>query len=207
MRWLFEARKRYGLSVLNYVATSNHIHLLALDRGRETISKSMQLVSGRTAQAFNLRKKRKGAFWEDRYHATAVETNHHLVACLTYIDLNMVRAGVVAHPSGWEVGGYAEMLAGGESISITDYGALMGLLSIDSIVTLRELREKWVAEALARAEMGREGKWTESVAVGSEDFVGRIRTKLGLRAKGRRVSGMEGDYTLREPQELLGFKS
>jgi len=32
-----------------------------------------------SAQEFNQRKKRKGAFWEDRYHATALETNHHLV--------------------------------------------------------------------------------------------------------------------------------
>ena len=26
IRWLYEARKRYGLCVLNYMATSNHIH-------------------------------------------------------------------------------------------------------------------------------------------------------------------------------------
>ena len=31
MDWLFEARKRFGLSVLNYMVTSNHIHLLVLD--------------------------------------------------------------------------------------------------------------------------------------------------------------------------------
>ncbi len=28
LRWVFEAKKRYGLSVLDYVVTSNHIHLL-----------------------------------------------------------------------------------------------------------------------------------------------------------------------------------
>jgi len=72
MSWLFEAKKRYGLRILDYVATSNHIHLLVLDGGeREIIPRSMQLVAGRTAQEFNQRKKRKGAFWEDRYHATA----------------------------------------------------------------------------------------------------------------------------------------
>jgi len=43
---------------------------------------------------------RKGAFWEDRYHATAVEKERHLIRCMIYIDLNMVRAGVVDHPSG-----------------------------------------------------------------------------------------------------------
>jgi len=80
MSWLFEAKKRYRLRVLNYMATPNHIHLLVLDSGeRDVIPKSMQLISGRTSQEFNQRKKRKGAFWEDRYHATAVETDHHLV--------------------------------------------------------------------------------------------------------------------------------
>ncbi len=31
IRWLFEARKRYGICVLNYMVTSNHIHLLVVD--------------------------------------------------------------------------------------------------------------------------------------------------------------------------------
>ncbi len=34
VRWLFEAKKRYGLCILNYVATSNHVHLLVQDSGR-----------------------------------------------------------------------------------------------------------------------------------------------------------------------------
>jgi len=102
IHWLFEAKKRYGLVILDYTVTSNHIHLLVVDDGdRDTIPKSIQLVAGRSAQEYNQRKKRKGAYWEDRYHATAVETGEHLLRCLVYIDLNMVRVGVVSHPSEW----------------------------------------------------------------------------------------------------------
>ena len=108
--WLFEARRRFGLSVLNYTVTSNHIHLVVRDNGdRDVIPKSIQLIAGRTGQEFNLRKKRKGAYWEDRYHATAVEIGRHLAQCLVYIDLNMVRAGVVKHHSQWPFGGYNEI--------------------------------------------------------------------------------------------------
>lgn len=32
LHWLFEARKRYKLCILDYMATSNHIHLLVMDR-------------------------------------------------------------------------------------------------------------------------------------------------------------------------------
>jgi len=34
VRWLFEARKRFGLCVLNYQVTCNHVHLLVQDRNR-----------------------------------------------------------------------------------------------------------------------------------------------------------------------------
>ncbi len=94
-RWLqllFEARKRYGLTILNYIVTSNHIHLILSDTGHgDTISKSIQYIAGRVGQEYNQRKNRKGAFWQDRYHATAIESGEHLWKCLVYIDLNMVR--------------------------------------------------------------------------------------------------------------------
>ena len=56
--WLFEARKRFGLSILNYTITSNHIHLLVRDTGNDVIPKSRQLIAGRTAQEYNQRKGR-----------------------------------------------------------------------------------------------------------------------------------------------------
>ncbi len=52
----------------------------------------MQLIAGRTAQEYNQRRAMQGAFWEDRYHATAIEHDEHLQRCVVYIDLNMVRA-------------------------------------------------------------------------------------------------------------------
>lgn len=52
-----------------------------VDEGdRDVIPKSMQLVAGRTGQEYNQRKCRKGGFWEDRYHATAVERGALLIS-------------------------------------------------------------------------------------------------------------------------------
>jgi putative transposase len=88
MYWLFEAKKRFGLCVLNFTVTSNHVHLLIYDtgNGNETIPKSIQLVAGKTGQEFNSRKGRNGAFWQDRYHATAVATDDHLIRCMVISD-------------------------------------------------------------------------------------------------------------------------
>ena len=82
---------------------------LVFDQGNNEIARSMQLIAGRTAQEYNTRKNRLGGFWQDRYHATAVQSDTHLQQCLTYIDLNMVRAGVVKQPASWPYGGYAEI--------------------------------------------------------------------------------------------------
>ena len=43
LHWLPEAKKRYGLCVLGYMVTSNHVHLLVKDTGSNVIAESMQL--------------------------------------------------------------------------------------------------------------------------------------------------------------------
>ncbi len=78
--------------ILNYSVTSNHIHLIVLGGNeRDVIPNSIKLIAGRTGQEFNQHKNRKGAFWEDRYHATAIESGDHLLRCLVYIDLHPVK--------------------------------------------------------------------------------------------------------------------
>jgi REP-associated tyrosine transposase len=67
--------------VLNYVVTYDHIHLVVKDTGANIIAESMQLIAGRTAQEFNQHKGKQGAFWEDRYHATAIESEEYLHRC------------------------------------------------------------------------------------------------------------------------------
>mgnify|MGYP000863236323 CR=1 FL=1 len=201
LQWLFEARKRYGLCILNYMVTSNHIHLLVADGGgREVIPKSLQLIAGRTGQEYNQRKNRNGAFWEDRYHATAVSSDHHLIQCMVYIDLNMVRAGAVNHPSEWNFGGYNEIHKPHERYALIDCNRLMDLLHFSSIDDLRSFHKESVERVLREKNYVREGRWTESIAVGSKSFVEDIKAKLSIRAKGRQVVESSGAHQLRDAQ-------
>jgi len=130
-RWLCAARTRYGLCVLDYATTANSIHPLVRDQGQGDIAASMQLIAGRTAQPFDRRKGGGGTFWEDRYHATAVETGAHLARSLVYIDLDMVRAGVVEHPAQWEVVGYHEIQRQRRRYGIVDRQALADTLGVE----------------------------------------------------------------------------
>jgi putative transposase len=200
-RWLFEAKKRFGLSVLNYVVTSNHIHLLVKDTGPEVIAQSMQLIAGRTGQEYNQRKNRQGAFWEDRYHATAIEADEHLHRCVVYIDLNMVRAGAIKHPSEWEHSGYCEIQEPPKRYGVIDLRELSALCGFAEVADFQRAHRQWVEEALARELVVREDRWSEAIAVGSFTFVDKLKSELGFKAVHREVTEVTGTYILREPSE------
>ena len=91
---LREMTRKYAVDVLDYMITSNHIHLILWSRTVGAISSGMQFLQGTCAQDYNRRKKREGSFWRDRYHTTLIQNGSHLCRCLIYVDLNMVRAGV-----------------------------------------------------------------------------------------------------------------
>jgi len=198
--WLYEAKKRYGLSVLNYIVTSNHIHLLLFDAGKRVISDSMQLIAGRTAQEYNKRKTRKGAFWEDRYHATAVDSNAYLLHCMVYIDLNMVRAGVVSHPSQWPDSGYHDIQTPPKRKRIVDTHQLMELCDVKNYELFQELHRQRITEALQHDRLQREPCWSESIAVGSEAFVKNTKEQLQSRGDSRECQPVGDKYQLKEPE-------
>jgi putative transposase len=207
MDWLFEARKRFGLKVLNYIVTSNHIHLLVMDdiSGRNVIPDSIQLIAGRTGQEFNRRKNRKGAFWEDRYHATAVQCGGHLIQCMTYIDLNMVRAGVVKHPSEWEFSGYHEIQNPRRRYRIIDHETIMSLFELSDLDHLKSVHHQWVIDAMKHSHMTRQEQWTGSIAVGDKVFLETMKEGLKNSIKGRKIVEVEsGVFQLREAQAGYG---
>ena len=197
---MYEAKKRYGLDVLNYNITSNHIHLLvAGDNERDTIPDSIRLIAGRTGQEFNQRKSRKGAFWEDRYHATAVESGEHLIKCIVYIDLNMVRAGVVNHPSEWPYSGYIEIQNPKRKNILINYKKLINLLGFSSYEDFKRYHSTWVDSYLEDGRNIHDDKWTKSIAVGSNGFVDKIKSLMGARAIGRKTIEAGDSYQLKEP--------
>jgi len=158
----------------------------------------MQLISGRTAQEFNKRHSRTGAFWEDRYHATAVQTNEHLARCLVYIDLNMVRAGEVSHPEEWSCSGYHEAKNPRRRGARLDNERLCSVFGFDSIEAFINAREIWISKQLRAGQLRRESFWTESVAVGNLEYALKMKRALAFNNPGRRAT-LEGEcYAVRE---------
>lgn len=94
-RWQ-EAAARLGVAVHAYVVMSNHVHLLATPQSEQALPLFMQDVGRGYVRRFNLRHGRTGTLWEGRYRSTVIDTDRYMLACMAYIDLNPVRADMVA---------------------------------------------------------------------------------------------------------------
>lgn len=91
---LEENAKKFDVAVHAYVLMSNHFHLLATPQTADGLPKMMQAVGRSYVRYFNDRNQRSGTLWEGRYKSTLIQTDRYLLACMAYMDLNPVRAGL-----------------------------------------------------------------------------------------------------------------
>ncbi len=133
----------------------------------------MHLVTGATAKRYNVRKERTGSMWEHPFHCTAVENGRHLLNCLVYINMNMVRAGAVTHPREWKWCSHDELLGQRQRYRILNRDRLLECLGAGNTESLAEWYEENLARRMQAGQMVREAHWSESLAVGSQPFVMR----------------------------------
>jgi putative transposase len=214
------ARKRYVMRlwqasrlfrtvrILDYVVTSNHVHLLTWVPRMHDLSAMMGWLQGATASDGNRRLGREGAFWRGRFHPTLVETGSHLSRCLFYLDLNLVRAGAVDHPRQWRSGGYHELAGRRKRYRIIDLDLLLSLLPSPDETAFREWYERTLTQLCLEGGGLREPHWSGAFAVGSRSWLsglaggdGRLQDYIRPPA-GTLVAGQEATCILSPPQSL-----
>ena len=177
--------RRFKVDVLNYTITSNHIHLLFWVRKGTELSRAMQFVQGEFGQYYNKRKSREGAFWRDRYHSTLIESGEHLARCLFYIDLNMVRAGVVAHPAEWAHGGHRELAGTRQRYRLINLSRLIKCLGHEDgdVEAFHRWYTDTLTDKLAAGRQVREPYWSQAFAVGERMWLEDIYKQFNFKRK------------------------
>lgn len=107
---LADNAQKFAVAVHAYVLMDNHFHLLATPATAEALPLMMQAVGRSYVRYFNQRHGRTGTLWEGRYRSTLIQTERYLLACMVYIDLNPVRAAMVAQPAAWPWSSHAHYL-------------------------------------------------------------------------------------------------
>ena len=82
-------------------------------------------------------------------YRTDIETGEYLLRCLLYVDLNMVRAGVVSYPEQWRHGESNEIQHPRRKNILIDYETLSRLSGFDNFESFQSAHGRWVQSALS----------------------------------------------------------
>ena len=179
---LYNASRHFKVSILNYIITSNHIHILLYSVHAKHISDFMHYLQGNAARDYNRRKKREGAFWRGRYHPTMIQSGEHLGKCLFYLDMNMVRAGVCKHPDEWRNSGYHELCGERQRYTIIDKERLIKCLASGTFKVFKAWYKATIKVTLESYgnNYQREPLWSESLAVGDYNWIENLKELSGI---------------------------
>jgi putative transposase len=105
---LRELKEALGIKVYAYCLMTNHVHLL-LAPGESTsgLGQLMKVLAGRMTRYRNKVEGRTGTLWESRYKSSVVQSDTYLLACSRYIELNPVRAQMVARAEDYRWSSFA----------------------------------------------------------------------------------------------------
>ena len=101
---------KYQVAIHAYVLMDNRFHLLATPDTSDGLASMMQAVGRSYVRYFNDRTGRTGTLWEGRFRSTLIEANRYLLACMAYIDLHPVRAGMVHAPQDYPWSSHAHCI-------------------------------------------------------------------------------------------------
>ena len=180
LHWLEESARACGCAIHAYALMTNHVHLLLTPKEDGAPSRLMQSLGRRYVQYANRFYRRTGSLWEGRYKSSVVQAEGYLLACQRYIELNPVRAGMVADPGQYRWSSYRANGLGGTDVRLSPHERYCALGGED--------RERQAAyRALFRPELDAEAvddirkALQLGMPVGSERFAEMICGRLGIR--------------------------
>ena len=177
---LDENARKFGVALHSYVLMGNHFHVLATPSTDTGVPLMMQAVGRQYVRYFNDRQGRSGTLWEGRYRSTLIESERYLLACMAYIDLNPVRAGLVAEARSYPWSSHAHYIGLKTDPLVTPHSLLwtLGNTPFAREVAYAELVQGGIdpAEQQALTSSALSG-W----ALGEQDFVADLKKRSARR--------------------------
>ena len=118
---LQEASIRCGFRIHAYVLMTNHFHVMATGETAGSIPRAMQAIGRRYVPYFNRRYSRTGTLFEGRYRSILLGDERYWYACLRYVEMNPVRAGLVETPDLYRWSSYRAHALGIRNAVLTEH--------------------------------------------------------------------------------------
>jgi putative transposase len=185
LRNLHEWKQRYEVEVHAWCLMTNHVHLVLTPRQQDKgISGLMRRLSARQGRYVNRLERRLGTLWCGRFHSSIIDTDTYLLACLRYVELNPVRAGIVSRPADYAWSSHRERMGLSPPVLLDADPATM--LLGESIAHRRRAYAQYLCTAAdtAEEELIRSSVHRNQLTGGSS-FVSEIEQRTGLRIENR----------------------
>ncbi len=179
---LLEASRQYKVAIHSYVLMTNHVHLLATPQDDTGLPLMMQQVGRSYVRLFNKQYERTGTLFEGRYKSTLIQTERYLLACMVYIDLNPVRAAMVALPQDYGWSSYGHYIGTRSDLLVTPHPQVW---SLGNTPYAREAAYKELVQAGVSAvdTQALTNTALRSWALGDEVFLASLETSTQRRVR------------------------
>ena len=127
LRYLHKFSLEAGCAVHAYCLMTNHVHMLLTPKAANACAVLMKSLGQHYVQYVNRVHDRTGTLWEGRYRSCLAESERYVLACYRYIELNPVRAGLVAHPRDYLWSSYRANAQGRKDSVLVPHAAFLGL--------------------------------------------------------------------------------
>ncbi|MBU6485356.1 MAG: transposase [Betaproteobacteria bacterium] len=176
---------RFDCSLHAYVLMTNHVHMLLTPHDAKGMSLLMKHLSQRYVQYVNKVYGRTGSLWEGRYRSCLTQSESYVLACYRYIEMNPVRARMVAHPRDYRWSSYVANASGAPSqwVDPHDEYLRLGHTEADRRAAYRSLFEGTIgADVDAEVHQRIREATVGNIALGDARFQAQVASTVGRRA-------------------------
>jgi putative transposase len=187
---LLRYKEKYHFKLYHYVMMSNHVHLviepLEEGGGLSEIMKGINLVY---AQHYKRKYGHTGHFWQDRYKSIIISKDEYLLACGSYVELNPVRAKMVADPKDYRWSSYRAYAYGKRDVLLDRHPVYLQLSGEEGG---RRKKYREFVRGMLKEKEAMEGEMDRRMVYGGEDFVKDMRRIYHISEKIKRMGRQRG---------------
>jgi putative transposase len=181
---LVDISGEHDIAVHAYVFMGNHVHLLLTSPQCDALSRAMRKLGQCYAQAFNRRHQRSGPLWQGRFKSCLVDNDRYLMLVYRYIELNPVRAAMVAHAEHHRWSSVHANLGLIDDPLVTPHPRFLALHPARAARS--DIYRQWLRQGMSRHDLeGIRVHTQQQRALGDERFQIMIEKALGRPARPR----------------------
>jgi putative transposase len=99
--FMAEAQKRFTLGMLATCLMPNHVHFVLMPSQDDQISKWAHWLFTNHAARHHRKYETVGRLWQNRFKASAIQQDGHLLRVMRYVERNASRANLVSRAEDW----------------------------------------------------------------------------------------------------------